>query len=146
MSPSEAMNAATRNEWRKLGFFYDYDEKRKEWQLVGSKAGLRQFLNLLLEYVKNPKHDRKSEHDHYGPYMYLEIMTWDAPGINDHCIQGTLSDLKGLAELVDKKLGVSKPGTSFVIRDEYAKSAEASLVFNVKTDDFDPASADPMLR
>src|SRR5215813_5574739 len=111
MSPSEATNASTRQEWRELGFFYDYDEKKKEWYFVGSKSGLEKFRDILLKYANNPKNDQKSEHDHYGPYMYLEIMTWDNPDINDHCIQGKLSDLRKLGELVGQKLKNALPNS-----------------------------------
>lgn len=146
MNLSEVTNASTRKEWRELGFFYDYDEKKKEWCFVGAKSGLEKFRDILLKYVTNPKNNQKSEHNHYGPYMYLEIMTWDTPDINDHCIQGTLSDLRKLSELVGQKLQNACPNSSFVIRQEYARDAQASLVFEVKGDNFDPASADPMLQ
>ncbi len=66
---------ATRREWRELGFFYDYDEKQACWRLVGAQAGLLKFCELLRQYADNPKNDKLSEHDHYGPYSYLKVMT-----------------------------------------------------------------------
>jgi hypothetical protein len=146
MSLSETTKVSTRKEWRNLGFFYDYDEKRGEWHFIGSRSGLEKFRDILSQYASNPKNDQKSEHDHYGPYMYLEIMTWDSPNISDHCIQGTLSDLKKLSDLVGQKLKNALPNDSFIIQQEYAKDAQSSLVFEIKEDNFDPASADPMLQ
>jgi hypothetical protein len=70
----------TRREWRELGFFYDRDDVSKEWRLVGSREGLRHFAGLLRAYVADPRNEMKSEHEHYGPYMYLEVMTWPEAG------------------------------------------------------------------
>ena len=56
----------------RLGFFYDRDDASKEWILVGSRAGLQRFADLLHAYVADPRHETLSEHEHYGPYMYLD--------------------------------------------------------------------------
>ena len=79
--PSDATNRMTR---RELGFVYDKDDDRKESRLVGSRSGLLRFRDLLLEYSADPRNAKKSEHEHYGPYMYLEIMTWPEAGFDDH--------------------------------------------------------------
>jgi len=34
--PSEAVNEATRRQWRDLGFFYDRDDAAKSWRIVGT--------------------------------------------------------------------------------------------------------------
>jgi hypothetical protein len=104
--PSEKVNQITRDEWRELGFFYDFEEKSSRWLLVGSRTGLLKFRDMLTEYANNSRNDNLSEHDHYGPYMYLELMTWDKPQITEHAICGTLPDFKRLAEVVEKKLNL----------------------------------------
>ena len=109
--PSEAVNEATRREWLDLGFFYELDKERKEWRLVGSRSGLLKFRDLLMRYVANPQNEAKSEHDHYGPYMYLKVMTWTEPGMDGNAIHGTLQDLRRLADIIEAKLQDTRPGS-----------------------------------
>ena len=132
-------------EWRELGFHYRKDNQSQEWQLTGSRAGLMNFVRLLREYAAHPGNDRLGEHDHYGPYSYLEIMTWSEAGFDDHSIHGSLADLAQLAELVEQAIESSSPGQIARIQDEYSPSSPYSLVLDVREDDFDPASADPNL-
>jgi len=47
----------TRRERRELVFFYDRDDKTREWRLVGSRSGLMRFRDALLEYVDDPGND-----------------------------------------------------------------------------------------
>ena len=136
----------TRREWRELGFFYDRDDDAKEWRLVGSRTGLMRFAELLRAYVAHPGNAMKSEHEHYGPYMYLEIMTWPEPGMDDHSIHGPLDALRRLAVLVETKVAGLKPGQHARLRDEFAPGAAYILVLNLRPEGFDPASADGALR
>jgi hypothetical protein len=143
--PSEAVNDATRKEWRNLGFFYDRSDDTKEWRLVGSRSGLLMFCDLLLRYVGNPRNAANSEHDHYGPYMYLEIMTATKPGIDRHAIYGALQDLRRLASLIEAKLKNTGAGSVLRIREEFAGNCEYALLLDVRDESFDPASCDPEL-
>jgi hypothetical protein len=138
MCPSED----TIQEWRELGFFYKFDHSRSFWHLVGSKAGLQKFARLVDEYACNPQNDLISEHEHFGPYMYLEVMTWTEPRITSHAIEGTLKDLERLSLLIEDSLSEAQPGDQVTIGAEYSTYMEASLVLEVRTDDFDPASED----
>jgi len=142
---SDATNRATRQEWRELGFFYDRDDKAKIWKLMGSRAGLLRFRDALLSYVADPRNALKSEHEHYGPYKYLEIMTWPEAGFDDHAIRGPLADLARLAELVETKVATARPGSSVLIQEEFAVGSPYALVLDVQPDGFDPAWADPAL-
>ena len=143
--PSDATNQATRREWRELGFFYTRNDELKTWRLVGSRSGLLLFRDALLEYAADPSNDYQSEHAHYGPYCYLEIMTWPEPGFDDHAIRGPLSDLARLATIVEAKLASSQPGDEICIRDEFAPNSPYTLVLEVHKDGFDPAQSDPNL-
>ncbi len=143
--PSDAVNRMTRKEWRDLGFFYDRDDHKKEWRLVGSRSGLLRFRELLLDYIADPMNAKESEHEHYGPYMYLEVMTWPKAGFDDHAIRGTLVDFKRLAALADSKLSTASPGSTVRIRGEFSEDSPYSLVLEVRDEGFDPASVDPML-
>jgi hypothetical protein len=134
-----------RAEWRALGFFYDSDKQTKEWRLVGSRAGLLGFRDRLLGYASNPKNKTVSEHEHYWPYGYLEVMTWPQAGMDSHAIRGTLTDLRRLATLIERAASSAQPGAVVRIREEYAVDADYALVLEFRDDDFDPSSADPGL-
>jgi hypothetical protein len=142
---SDAMNRRTRQEWRELGFFYDRDDETRIWRLIGSRAGLLRFRDELVLYVANPKNALKSEHEHYGPYSYLEIMTWPEAGFDDHAIRGPLEDLARLARIIESKLDTSRPGSLVKVREEFAAHSPYSLVLDVREDGFDPATADVLL-
>ena len=144
--PSEVVNQATRREWRELGFFYDCDDEAREWRMIGSRAGLLRFRDLLIAYVGDPRNAMDSEHEHYGPYEYLEIMTWPEPGFDNHAIHGPVSDLKRLARIVEAKLTDAEPGAIVRVGEEFAASTLYSLVLEVREDDFDPATADSSLH
>jgi hypothetical protein len=128
-------------EWRALGFYCDHDTRNREYRLVGSRSGLHKFSELLRAYVADPRNEKQSEHEHYGPYG-LEVMTWPEPGIDDHAIHGPLSKLADLATILENRLVHAKPGDRISIRDEFAPNAEFSLVLDVREDHFDPPSAE----
>lgn len=138
----ERLKEQTRSEWRDLGFFYDRDENSQEWLLLGSRFGLGRFSELLRAYVADPRHEMKSEHEHYGPYMYLEVMTWPEAGMDGHAIHGPLNDLGRLAALVDEKVAKLEPRQRARIREEFASTSEYTLVMELRDDSFDPASLD----
>jgi hypothetical protein len=143
--PSDATNEATRREWRQLGFFYDRDDQAKVWKITGSRAGLLRFRDALLDYVANPLKASNSEHQHYGPYGFLELMTWPEPGFDQHAIRGSLADLALLARLVEVRLNSSHPGSEALIKEEFAANSPYALVLDLREDGFDPASPDPNL-
>lgn len=141
----ERLRESTRAEWRDLGFFYDRDDQSREWLIVGSRAGLRRFAAILRAYAADPTNAMTSEHEHYAPYMHLELMTWTEPGIDGHAIFGSLNELKRLASLVEARAARLRPGMSVRIREEYAQTSPYALVLQMREDSFDPASADPCL-
>ncbi len=83
---NEKIRQATIDEWRQLGFYYENDERK--WTLAGSKSGLLNFCKLLEQYVQNPQNKMISEHEHFGPYMDLKIITWDKPMITKDAVYG----------------------------------------------------------
>jgi hypothetical protein len=143
--PSDEVNEATRRDWRKLGFCYELDDASREWRLIGSRSGLLRFRDLLFAYVADPRNRMNSEHKHYGPYMYLEVMTWPEAGFDDHAIRGPLEDLERLARIIEAGITRTTAGTVLRIREEFAESSPYSLVLDVREDGFDPASADSSL-
>ena len=145
MSPSEATNEATRREWRELGFYYETVQDPPCWRFVGSLEGLSRFVQLLDAYARDPLNDALSEHDHYGPYMYLKLQTAASPGIDGQGIRGSVRDLARLRDLVAERLQGADVGQSFFVGPEYSQDASFLLRFEVRAPDFDPASADPML-
>jgi hypothetical protein len=146
LAPEQAPTAMTderiRQEWRKLGFYCEMDSEKKLWTLTGSRAGLLYFPDLLLGYVADPKNATDTEHEHYGPYGTLEVMTYPDAGFDGHAIRGSLVALTHLAELVEVKLASAEPGSPILIREEYAADSPYSLMLDVRADGFDPSSAD----
>lgn len=143
--PSEATNRATRREWRELGFFYDRDDENKVWTLTGSRAGLLPFRDVLLSYVADPRNALESEHEHYGPYSYLTVMTWPESGFDDYAIRGPVADLARLSALIEAKLATARPGSTIRIREEFAPDSPYALVLDLREDGFDPAAPDTLL-
>jgi hypothetical protein len=143
--PSDATNQMTRREWRELGFFYDRDDEAKVWKLIGSRSGLLQFRDALLEYAANSSNDYESEHEHLGPYSYLEIMTWPEAGFDEHAIRGSLPDLERLATFIEARLAEAQPGQIIRIQSEFAANSPYALIMEVREDGFDPAEADHLL-
>ena len=129
----------------KLGFYYEFDEGNCQWLLIGSKSGLQNLSRIVDEYASNPRNDLVSEHEHLGPYMYLELMTWTEPRITAHAIEGRLVDLKQLSLLIDDALSKAQPGDQITIDSQYSSSNEATLKLQVRADDFDPAIEDKVL-
>lgn len=132
-------------EWRDLGFFYDRDDGAKVWRLTGSRVGLLRFRDTLLSYVADPRNATKSEHEHYGPYSYLKVMTWPEAAFDKEAIRGPLVDLARLAKLIESKLATATPGSSVLIRTEFAPESPYTLILDLREDGFDPAAADPLL-
>ena len=143
---TDKMNQVTRDEWRELGFFYDFDKENSRWRLVGSQGGLLKFRDILNAYADDSRNKQISEHEHYGPYFYLKLITWEEAEITENAICGTLSDFRKLAAIVENKLNASSAGSTFTIDDEYAEGTQAILEFEVREEGFDPASADPLLQ
>lgn len=141
----EEIDGLMMEDWRELGFFYDHDKDARCWRLIGSRSGLLRFCAILNEYVANERKASLSEHEHYGPYWYLKIVTWDEPVIAERSIRGTFEDLQRLSELAKHKLENAKPGDVFEIDKEYSPNNEFKLRFEVREDGFDPVEADPLL-
>jgi hypothetical protein len=140
--PAGMTDEQINQQWRKLGFFCELDDQKKLWTLTGSRAGLLYFPDLLLGYVADPQNASSSQHQHYGPYGSLEVMTWPDAGFDGHAIRGSLTDLARLAELIEAKLATAEPGSPILIREEFAAASPYSLKLDVRADRFDPASAD----
>lgn len=139
---SNEINQMTQREWLELGFFYERNDDIKEWRLQGSRAGLHKFASALRDYAAHPDHAALSEHEHLGPYYYLEIGTWSSPEITDHWIAGPLQALQELSDSVDTCLVAASAGDCICLRTLFAPSSSHELVLQVMGDDFDPAAAD----
>jgi hypothetical protein len=140
--PSPEINEITRREWRELGFFYDRDDLAKEWKLSGSKSGLRSFAATLKRYAEDPRNELVSEHEHLGPYMYLEVGTWASPEITEHWIAGPLPELYKVALAIEAWLDSASVGERISLRSTFAPLSPYEFVLEVHADSFDPATAD----
>jgi len=140
---NEAINEATRREWRELGFYYDRDDVQKIWRLVGSRSGLANFADALAKFAADPRNARQSEHEHFGPYFYLEVGSWPHAEITDHWVAGPLPSLERLSLNIRKLLSGVKPGQAVLLRSSFAPSSPYELRLEVTPDNFDPAKEDP---
>jgi len=139
---TDKLKKITIEEWRQLGYHYYKDDDLKKWIITGSPFGIESFAIQLMQYSIDEKNDKLGEHDHWGPYLYLEIMTHDRPGMDHHAIFGTLSDIKRLSDIVVSKLKDTSINETILIKDEYTPSAEYSLELNVMEYGFDPSTCD----
>jgi hypothetical protein len=142
---SAELNEQTKDEWRELGFFYNYDESNSCWRLIGSRQGLLKFCDILNEYASDKRNAPLSEHEHYGPYWYLKLTTWEKPQITPDAIYGTLEDFRRLSKLTKQKLENAVVGDKVLIDVEYSPENEAKILFEIEADDFDAAKADTLL-
>ena len=133
-----------KDEWRELGFYYDLEQTddKKEWRFYGDIKGLNNFVRLLEDYTNKSANNFLSEHDHYGPYSYLKIMTWDRPVIAESYIAGTILDLKDFKNILADKLAKVQAGQTFTIDKEYGINNSAVAKFFIMDDGFDPVSMD----
>ncbi|NMC56938.1 MAG: hypothetical protein GYA50_06945 [Eubacteriaceae bacterium] len=145
MAMSRALKLETIEEWRELGYYYDYDKEEKFWIIIGSKEGILKFCQTLKQYSQNPNNNTKSEHDHLGPYMYLKIVTWNEAFINDDGIYGSLEDLSKLADIIKACSDKAAFADIITIDKEYSSSNHSYIKIFVREDDFDPASPDTQL-
>lgn len=143
--PSDLVNENTREEWRDLGFFYDFDPEGKNWRIKGSRESILKFCGILEGYSTHPKNARLSEHEHYGPYMYLKLTTWSEAIINDTGIHGRPQDFERLSHLVRHQLDNHTIGGRFIVGAEYSDVNKAELEFEIFPDATDPAELDPCL-
>ena len=142
---SPAINELTRREWRELGFHYSLDAPSRTWLIEASPEGLLLFAACLRAFALNPASQELSEHEHFGPYMHLEVMSASVPEVNEHCIQGTPADLLRLAIIVKERASHLVPGASVNITCEYAPASSHRLLLRAHPSGTDPASLDPEL-
>jgi hypothetical protein len=140
--PSATTNEATRREWRDLGFFYERDDAAQVWTIRGSIDGLNRFAAEIERYASKPNHTVISEHDHFGPYLYLKIGTWPAPQLNGDWIAGPLSFLTDLAQEIRSRLNAAAVGQTLSLRGFFEPSESYDLLLKIEPDSFDPAEAD----
>jgi hypothetical protein len=136
------------DEWRQLRFYYDFDDRLSvnQWRFYGSKQGLSNFVKLLDDYVNNQNNNQFSEHEHYGPYSYLKIITLEEQCIiTEDVIGGTIDDLKRLRNLLADKIEKSLPGQTFSIDKEFGQENTVTSKFFVMADDFDPVTMDELI-
>jgi hypothetical protein len=138
-------NEVDKKEWRELGFFYDRNDQNKKWFFHGSKIGLINFIQRLIEYIKNPNNTGISEHEHFGPYQYLKLITWNEPKIDKQGIYGSIEDISRFASIISDKIKTAKINEEIIIDKEYSNNNDYKLIIKIMPDDFDPASLDKIL-
>lgn len=118
---SSSFDIQYRNEWRLLGFYYEFNAHKKCWIFIGSKEGLLNFSELLFNYAIDKSHKKISEHAHYGPDSYLKVITWNSPIIMESGIYGSLEDINRLGNIFRNILMNNKDKTQLKIDKEFSK-------------------------
>jgi hypothetical protein len=136
---------AVKDEWRKLGYYFELNKDEKKWVFISSKNGIEKFIDQIKDYIQNETNKDIGEHDHWGPYGDLKIMTTSVPQITNGFIGGNCTSFLELTELIEKNIKKITINESFFIQEEYVKDARTGIEFVIKDDDFDPASADKQL-
>jgi hypothetical protein len=132
----------TREEWRELGYYYEFDKNIKRWRLVGSRSGLSNLVTQFRDFATRIHQHSLGEHDHLGPYSYFTLVLADAPAITDYGVFGSADDFVRFAHLLEEGLKTALPGRSIVIDNEYSTENEAWLELFIEGDNFDPSEAD----
>ena len=122
---------------------HDRDDEQRAWRIVGSKLGLEKFAAAISKFASNPRNDARAEHDHLGPYMYLEIGSWPNPEITDHWIAGPQPALEQLAFQIRAKVERATENDVLSFRKLYAPASPYELLIEVRPETFDPAKEDP---
>jgi hypothetical protein len=143
MEYSQKTRLATIRDWRKLGFYYELNELKRRWEFRGSREGLTKLGEVLIAYAE--KHDElcDSDHEHYGPYMYLKVMTRDEMAFTKQGIEGPAEKIGELGRAIVKQTAELRPVAMVVI--DSPVEGGCTLALMVQEDGFDPAAADDAL-
>lgn len=145
---TEKLKNITKEDWRKLGFYYERDDMNKKWILVGSKNGLDDFCIILDRYVENGENARIGEHEHIGPYGYLTIMTSKVFNVTSDYICGSLDDLKKLNMILKTEIKATQDQelpTVKLIEDSFLHNNDYMIELRLMEYGYDPATADVQL-
>lgn len=135
------LDAVIAEEWRALGFWYDFTPN-DGWVLHGSVHGLSRLAEALDKYAADSRHEEISEHEHIGPHMYLKLVTWHQPEVNKDGIYGLLSDLKNFAASIRNSLAAASPGDRLELAQGFSAGSTVGFTMVVEDNSFDPASLD----
>ena len=133
------VEASTVRQWRELGFWYDVTEEPPCWTLRGSVKGLRGLGRELRKFADKTAVEPTWDHEHLGPFSYLEIGIQRAPKITLHWVQGTEAELRQLADAIDQRLDAAVPGDAIWLDDFYGCDNTARMQVLVEPEGFDPA-------
>jgi hypothetical protein len=136
---------AIKEEWRNLGYYFEKNKSERKWVFTSSKNGIKKLINQIIDFTQKEGNIEIGEHDHWGPYGDLKIMTTRVPEITIEYIGGSFSSLRELAYQIKQRLEIVNHNESFCIQEENKNAMSAGLEFRIKDDDYDPASADIQL-
>ena len=140
------IDKSVRDWWRELGFYYDIDTASKCWRVVGDYAGIQKFVRCLREYATDSRNNAIGEHEHYGPYYYLEIGTSDKCEINDHWIAGPLPSIRRWADQIDHLIAKAGAGDVIFVGKLLASDSLYDFAVELRVAGFDPAAEDLRLN
>lgn len=145
MEIDKQLNNIIKEEWRKLGFYYEVDHEKKTWIFVGSKSGLEDLCVIFDDYTMDIKYNKIGEHIHIDPYNYLKIMTSAKFKVTADYICGTIEDLKKLSLLLKAEIKNAAIGISKTINNEFFRGCDYLIELRIMDYGYDPATADIQL-
>jgi hypothetical protein len=116
---------------------------RRRHRSFGTQNSEQTADRVLLSFAADPRNARNSEHEHFGPYGFLEVMTWPEAGFDNHAIRGTVADLGRLSALIEAKLATTSPGHTIRIQEEFAPDSPYALLLDSREDGYDPQPQTP---
>ena len=135
----------TKEEWRLLGFFYEFEDSSKTWNLTGSPTGLQSLVAMISDFCSNPMNSGISEHIHVGPYQYLKVVAWNSAEIRSDGIYGTIDDLRNFSAILGAILQDKNVNKTFEIGKTYCPLSENGIQVFIKPYGYDPAVPDHQL-
>ena len=135
--------ADTGEEWRALGFYHEQDPVARVWRFTGARSGLRTLVRMLASQADKADREGRAAALAVGPYGDFKILVWERAGIDDESVHGPPADLRRLSQLLETGLASASEGAEFVLGSDYTPDAEYSLVFEIRGEEFDPASVTP---
>ena len=139
------MVSRTREEWRELGFWYDYDQQARRWILRGTARGLDGLADAIERHATHPQAKNIGEHTHYGPYMYFTVTTWPELMIAERGLFGLPAQLLEISRSIRALVRPAAP-VRIPLFTKLRSEDGSTAVFYLEPDGYNPASSDITIK
>jgi hypothetical protein len=143
--PTIETDEDTRREWGALGVHTSRNDSAHNWIIEGGPEGLLGFATMLREFAGELTHHTDLQERSVGPSTPLRLRRSGQAQVNEGGIQGSPGDFIGLADIIQRCVGVFRPGELASVGAEYAPSSPYRLLLRIHPPRTDPASLGPQL-